>query len=241
MPNRDMVFGRNDRQPIAFSDKCKSKDDSATLSSGGSELAMGVLDNRVITFVQVAEQNRGRLLWVAQRMTFSRDIAEDIVQEALLKAFRGLQDFRGQSQMSTWLRAIVQNTAREYLRNQRGREILSLDFGRNGDEDATAHDFPDSRKSPEEYCERNEMEGILISEIDALSTFCKRAIQMCVLEELPHVAAAAALNTSVSSIKSRIFRGKRVLKRTVCLRIGRNEMPAPVSGESDSSGFEDRF
>ena len=68
-----------------------------------------------------SQERRAQLLWDVQRVTKSSEEAEDIVQEALLRAWRSLQQFRGDAQISTWLRAIVRNTAREWLRNRGSR------------------------------------------------------------------------------------------------------------------------
>ena len=220
MPGRSEEIRTDNRHQEVLEQENCSTTIMLTLNSRVSESSPSLGDCRVTTFVQAAEQNRGRLLWVAQRMTCSRDVAEDIVQEALLRAFRKLTEFRGESQMSTWLCAIVQNTAREYLRSRRGRQFLPLEMVRNGDEDSTLDDFPDPRSSPEEDCARIELEKILLTEVDALGPFSKRAIQLCMLDELPQVAAATALNVSISSIKSRVFRGKRILMHAVRSRIG---------------------
>jgi RNA polymerase sigma-70 factor (ECF subfamily) len=85
-------------------------------------------------FTRVAEQRRAQLLWLAQRITHDRDEAEDIVQEALFRAFKNLPQFRGESQIGTWLCVIVKNTGREWLRNQKGRVYLSMEQAHNPDE-----------------------------------------------------------------------------------------------------------
>lgn len=173
------------------------------------------------TFVEAAEQQRAQLLWLAQRMTSNRDEAEDIVQEALLKAFRNLAQFRGDAQMSTWLRAIVQNTARDWLRNRKGRVCLPLEQTHPADGTTLLFDFPHSAENPEEHCAREEREWLLRSEIEKLSSVSRRAIQLCLLEGLSHRAAASTLNISVITVKSRVFSGKQRLKRAVCMHIDR--------------------
>jgi RNA polymerase sigma-70 factor (ECF subfamily) len=200
-------------------------DMSSIMTVSGVELGPAVWECKLETFMRVAEQHRAHLLWYAQRITNNREEAEDILQEALLKAFRNLPRFRGESQMGTWLRVIVQNTAVEWLRKQRGRACLSLEYVRNWDDEPLILDFPDPGRNPEQCCERREMENILFSEIDELNSVCKRAIQMCALEELSHVEAANALGVNVFTIKSRIFHGNRMLKRAICLRTsGRDDL-----------------
>jgi RNA polymerase sigma-70 factor, ECF subfamily len=180
-----------------------------------------VREDKLGMFIKTAEQQRSQLLWLAQRITPFREEAEDIVQEALLKAFRNLAQFRGDAQMTTWLRAIVQNTARDWLRNQKGRVYLPLEQTNPADGSPLTFDFPHPGENPEQRCEREEMEWLVRSEIEKLSSVSRRAIQLCLLEELSHRAAANALNVSVITIKSRVFSGKQRLKRAVHMQIAR--------------------
>jgi RNA polymerase sigma factor (sigma-70 family) len=190
------------------------------LEPGEFEPGLPVADDRLVTFAQAAEKHRAQLLWLAQRITPLREEAEDIVQDALLKAFRSLAQFRGEAKMSTWLRAIVQNTARDWLRNQKGRVQLPLEQMNPADGTTMAFDFPHPAESPEERCERKELEWILRSELKKLNSVSRRAIQLCVLEEFSHRAAARTLNISVITVKSRVFSGKQRLKRAVRVQIG---------------------
>lgn len=174
-------------------------------------------------FVQMAERHRASLLRLARRLTNCREDAEDIVQLSLMKAFANLSQFRGDAQMGTWLHAIVKNTAREFLRSHKGRVLLPLESFSYGDENPIVYDVPDPGKNPEEYCEHRELEDALLTELAELDSVCKAAIQMCVFDELPQFVAASVLNVSVSTIKSRIFRGKSMLKRAVWQRAGKPE------------------
>lgn len=169
------------------------------------------------------EKRRAQLLWDAQRVTKSAEEAEDIVQESLLKAWRNLQQFRGESQIGTWLRAIVKNTAREWLRNRGSRVHLPLETQRNEDEDPTVLELIDPRVGPEEWCERREIEEILYSELGTLTYLSRRAIELCALEEQPLRDAARTLNVGVVAVKSRMFRGRRLLERGICQRTGGRE------------------
>lgn len=187
---------------------------------GGSEPAAPSTEDKLVRFTQAAEKHRAQLLWLAQRITPQREEAEDIVQEALLKAFRNLAQFRGDAQMSTWLRAIVQNTARDWLRNQKGRVQLPLEQARPGEGATVLLDFPHPAENPEELCERSELEWILRREIGKLHSVSRRALQLCVLEEFSHLAAARKLNISAITVKSRVFSGKQRLKRAVCMQLG---------------------
>ena len=170
-------------------------------------------------FEQAIIQNRPRLLWQAQRVVGRQEIAEEIVQESLFKAFRALPRFRGESRMRTWLYAIVRNAALEHLRNHREPFHVSLEDFFDG-EGFSAYDPPDARNNPEDHCEAAEMQTLLRDALDGLGPCCKGAFQMCILDENTQSEAAAALNISVAKIKSRVCRAKRIRSTKVRKRAG---------------------
>lgn len=190
--------------------------------------------DKLDTFVELARKHRTRLQWVAWRITKNHEEAEDIVQEALLRAFGALPRFRGDSRMETWLQSIVRNMALVHLRNRKGRVELPLEpVGENADTPALR--FPDPAESPEEYCERRERETILRSSMGQVTSMCKVALQLCILEELPYRAVANDLNISIGTLKSRVFHGKRMLRQAVQRRIDPDDH---INADLPVPGFE---
>lgn len=177
------------------------------------------LESRLQEFLETAERRRPQLLRMARRMTQSNEDAEDILQEAFMKGFKALARFRGESQMSSWLGAIVQNTAHEHLRSRRGRVFVSIEYMNKDDSEVVEINLPDPGKNPEEVWESKEMENLLRDEVNHLSVVCRRAIELCVLEERPQLEAANEINLSVATMKSRVFRGKRILARSLAKRL----------------------
>jgi len=172
-------------------------------------------DGIVAHFLQAASERRPQLLQVARRITNRNEDAEDVLQEAFLKAYRALPNFRGEAKMSTWLTAIVKNTAREHLRGQRGRVFLSIEYTTGNDNEVVAMDFPDPGHNPEESCERREMDELLHSEVSKLNRGCRQVIERCVLQEQSQLEAAEALQIRVATVKARVFRAKRMLNRAL--------------------------
>jgi RNA polymerase sigma-70 factor (ECF subfamily) len=187
-------------------------------STAAEDSALDTSDGRLAAFLEITQQRRAQLFRLAFRFANNREEAEDIVQEALLKAFMHLPEFRGESQMSTWLGVIVLNVGREWVRKRKGRVFLPLEYVGNNDGDPMVFDLPDPSRNPEQSYEHKEMNNILLSEIDDLDTVCKQTMRMCALDGLSHLEAANALGVNVLTIKSRIFRGKRMLKQRMCLR-----------------------
>ena len=188
-------------------------------------------EGRLEEFLETAERRRPQLLRMARRLTNSTEDAEDIVQEAFMKAYKALARFRGESQMSSWLGAIVQNTAHEHLRSRRHRVFVSIEYLSKQDNEVVEIDLPDPARNPEETCQSKEMEGILREEVGKLGMVCRRAIEVCVLDESPQLAAAQALNLSVATMKSRVFRGKRILGRTISRRLAARHRPMSMGAD----------
>jgi len=192
----------------------------SALSAMEVEMDAPMREGRLREFLETAERRRPQLLRMARRLSNTNEDAEDILQEAFLKAYKALAKFRGDSQMSSWLGAIVQNTAREHLRSRHNRVFVSIEYLSKEDNEVVEIDLPDPARNPEEDWQSKEMEIILHDEIGKLGKVCRRAIEMCVLDESPQLAAAQSLNLSVATMKSRVFRGKRILERTVSRRLG---------------------
>ena len=190
------------------------------LSAMEVETDVPTLESRLREFLETAERRRPQLLRMARRLTNSNEDAEDILQEAFMKAYKALAKFRGESQMSSWLGAIVQNTAHEHLRSRRNRVFVSIEYLSKQDNEVVEIDLPDPRDNPEENWQSREIENILHEEVSKLGLVCRRAIELCVLDERPQLVAAESLGLSLATMKSRVFRGKRILGRAVSRRLG---------------------
>ncbi len=191
-----------------------SGDSESPVVASCSRSCSDVDEARLAQFVDAAERHRPQLLWIATRITNRREEAEDIVQQALLKAYVNLSKFRGESQVTTWLRAIVQNTAREYVRNQRGKFFVPLESALP---DGTCDDLdlPDPSLNPEERYEDCERREIVSGAIDRMDPGNRRVLEMCLFEELPYIQVAMYLKVSLSTVKSRMFRNKRFLREEI--------------------------
>lgn len=194
----------------------------ASITRGGTD--SGFYDEahaqeKLCSFLAAAEKHRARLLWLAKRITNSHEEAEDVVQHSMLKAFVNLSKFRGDSQMSTWLGAIVQNTAREHMRSQRGKIMLPLEYAPDEEGESAAHDVPDPSETPEETLAFKERQEMVRSAMDSLTESHRIALQLCVMEDVPYLHAAQRMDVSLSSMKSRVFRGKQLLKMAVSRRL----------------------
>src|SRR5258707_2342561 len=143
--------------------------------------------------------------------------AEDAVQDALLSAYKHLDQFKGQSQMSTWLTAIVINCARMHLRRRPRQTHLSLDerFGEE-QEYSLAERLAHRGPSPEDDCRNSELNRRLTQFTEQLSPPLRKAFQLRELDGLSTSEAAQILGVPDGTVKARVSRARAKLRRLMC-------------------------
>ena len=162
-----------------------------------------VFDRRVASFKRIA-----------LRVLGNAEDAEDAVQDAFLSAYKHLDQFKGQAQMSTWLTTIVVNNARMKLR-QRSRQLhLSLDAeDRNKNRHPFSDALSDCRPSPEEVCQRLEVWERLAQFLTSLSPVLRTTFQLREMDGLSIREAAQVLGVPEGTVKARLARARIKLKQ----------------------------
>jgi RNA polymerase sigma-70 factor (ECF subfamily) len=140
--------------------------------------------------------------------------AEDVVQEALLAAHKHIGQFRGQSQMSTWLMTIVHNCALMQLRKRPRHIHLSLDDQTGGEEQYFVWEtLADTSPSPEEECRSLELRARLQKLTLRLSPALRRTFQLRVVDGLSIFETAQVLGVPHGTVKAQLARARRKLAR----------------------------
>lgn len=147
-----------------------------------------------------------RALGLAVRLSETREDAEEVAQEAFLRAFRNARELRAETVetgFGPWLFAIVRNLASERRRQLR-LPTLSLSG-------CDAEHIPDLQQIEEET-ERRAERAALLNALDALPEEWRAVLTLCDLEDVPHAEAAQALGRSVAATKSLLYRARRALR-----------------------------
>ena len=139
--------------------------------------------------------------------------AEDVAQEAFLKAFRNLGKFRGESKFSTWLISITLNEARGRLRSRKNVKLESLDEPREGQGTVTPALLRDWREIPSEALERQEIRHMLQQAITDLPLIYREVFLLRDVEDLSVNQSAEALGISIASVKVRLHRARMMLQK----------------------------
>jgi RNA polymerase sigma-70 factor, ECF subfamily len=140
--------------------------------------------------------------------------AEDVAQEAFLKAFHHLATFRSEAKFSTWLVGIALNEARNRLRHEGSMRMESIDETTEKDD---GHISPailrDWREVPSEALERKEVRELLQKAITSLPDIYREVFLLRDVEELNNVETAAALSITVGNVKVRLHRARLMLQK----------------------------
>jgi RNA polymerase sigma-70 factor (ECF subfamily) len=139
--------------------------------------------------------------------------AEDAVQDALLSAYRHLDQFKATAKMTTWLTTIVTNSALAQLRRKSHHPHVSLNEQWNEEQEYFLSDtLADARPNPEDECTSSESHDYLMQFLSELSPSLQQAIRLCYLDGLTLSEAAQILQVPVSTMKARLWRARGQLK-----------------------------
>lgn len=193
-------------------------------------LAEAATDGDEGAFEQLVRRHTPALYAAALRTTGSPQTAQDIVQEAWLSVWLHLPGFRGQSQVRTWLVRITTTKALNALR--RPPPAVPIE---TAPEPLSA--------STEQDVEQRERAAAVRSAVAALPTRQREAVVLRDLEGLSYEQVSAALNCSVGSVKSALFRGRHALARALATyrpgdELAEQQQPVPASPAAREAGTQ---
>ena len=149
---------------------------------------------------------------IAQHITQNREDAEDVVQDAFLKAYSNLAQFQGQSKFYTWLVRIAVNEALMKLRKRRPERMVSLDEDVKTEEDSVPREVADWSPNPEQQYNQAELKEILSKTIQGLPPSFRTVFVLRDVEGLSTEETADALELSIPAVKSRLLRARLQLR-----------------------------
>jgi len=139
--------------------------------------------------------------------------AEEVAQEAVLKAYRNLANFRGDAKFSTWLITIALNEARGRLRHARVIEFDSIDEPLEEGGDVTPAVISDWREVPHEALERKEIRELLSRAVESLPETYREVFVLRDVEEMNIAETAAALGINEQLVKTRLMRARLMMQK----------------------------
>ncbi len=180
----------------------------------GEELALvrAAKSGDISAFEQLVKRYDRNIFRLAQHITQNREDAEDVVQEAFLKAYTHLNGFQEQSKFYTWLVRIAVNESLMKLRRRRADKTVSLDQEIETEENSMPREVTDWRPNPEQVYKQAEMNQILAKTIGGLPGGFRAVFVLRDVEGLSTEETAEALQLSVPAVKSRLLRARLQLR-----------------------------
>lgn len=165
-----------------------------------------------MAFEQLMQIHENKMYAVSLRMCGNREDALDCTQEAMIRVYRALDSFKGQSSFATWVYRITMNTCLDELRRRKVRPSSSLDALLD-----TGWSPTDGEETPEEYTISQEQKRMLERAIADLPEDMRAAVVLRDIQGYSYDEIAQILEANVGTIKSRISRGRERL-RAILLR-----------------------
>ncbi len=156
-----------------------------------------------------------KIYTLAYRMTGNYHDANDLAQEAFLRAFQAIKGFRGDSSFSTWLCRIAANVCRDELKKRYRTPVDYLDEEISFGEQEVKKQVPVDEPGPAELYEKHELQRELQALIDTLTPEYRVAIILRDIQGLSYEEIAEQLECSLGTVKSRISRARSFLKEKI--------------------------
>ena len=167
-------------------------------------------DRRAFDLLVVKYQHR--ILALVGRFIADHAEAQDVTQEAFIKAYRALPSFRGDSQFYTWMYRIAVNTAKNHLIS-RGRKTptqdIDLDDAAFFADEANMKDVD----TPDGLLQRDQLREVVFAAIEELPEELRRAVTLRELEGMSYEEIAEAMNCPIGTVRSRIFRAREAIEK----------------------------
>lgn len=164
-------------------------------------------------FKIIFDENKKKVINACYRLVYDKDAAEDLTQEVFVKVFTSINQFKGNSKLSTWIYRIAITKSLDYLRAQKRKKRFSfIRTDTYGEEFQLEIKTPESQ-SPAQIAELKERSKLLKEALDTLAENQRVAISLSKYEGMSTKEIAEILETTIPAVESLIHRAKRNLEK----------------------------
>jgi len=208
----------SDSVPIEVSPPAETAPESAAapvidpIVSEELELVARARQGDTAAFSTLLRRYEGKIFRLAMNITQNREDAEDVLQEAFLKAYEHLDQFQGNSKFYTWIVRIAVNQALMKLRKRKSDRAVSLDEQIDTGEDTVVREIATWDPDPEQRYSQEELHTILTSAVESLDPIYKTVFTLRDVDGLSMEETAEALELTVPAVKSRLLRARLQLR-----------------------------
>jgi len=194
-------------------------------------LVVRVRAGDVSAFDELVRKYDRQIFRIALHITQNREDAEDVMQDAFLKAYEKLDQFQGNSKFYTWLVRIAVNESLMRLRKRRTGKMVSIDEDIETDEGTVPRDLADWAPDPEQNYTQAELRRILEKTIKGLPPGFRVVFELRDVQGLSTEDTAEALGLSVPAVKSRLLRARLQLRERLSRYFHRKKSSSKIGVE----------
>lgn len=200
---------------------CYSREEVSSPVTSTTSIPAGFDESALVAQAKAGDQNafaelvnhyERKIYRLAKNITRNDEDAEDVLQEAFLKAYSHLDNFKGDSKFYTWIVRIAVNEALMRLRKRKTDRSVPLDEPMEVGEETVNREIAVWEDNPEQRYSREEWRQILDEAIDSLKPDFRTVFVLRDIEELSTEETAEALGISVPAVKSRLLRARLTLR-----------------------------
>jgi len=180
----------------------------------------------IAAYDELVRKYERQIFRIAQHITQNREDAEDVMQDAFVKAFEKLDQFQGNSKFYTWLVRIAVNESLMRLRKRRTGKMVSMDDEILTEEGSVPRDFADWAPDPEQNYNQAELADILRKTIQGLPPGFRVVFVLRDVDGLSTEETAQTLGLSIPAVKSRLLRARLQLRERLSRYFKRKPAPA---------------
>ncbi|MCD8492842.1 MAG: sigma-70 family RNA polymerase sigma factor [Geovibrio sp.] len=166
-----------------------------------------VIDGDAASYELLIRKYQSKLFSTVLHMVKNRELAEDIVQESFLRAFRKLDTLNNRSQFYPWIKRIALNMALNHFEKE--KRVLDVE---TEDDESSFFENISSGESPEELTLKEEMKRYVRMFVDSLPDRLRVVIILREVEDMSYEEIAEMLNIPLGTVRSRLFNARNIIK-----------------------------
>lgn len=173
------------------------------------ELVRHALEGRTDARDQLVRRWAARVLAHCHAQVRCRQTAEDLAQESLLRAFRGLRTLAEPEKFGAWLRGIAQRVCLDWHKSPKSRQVNFASLGGDQNPDVM---LIEPHAGPEQAADREEQQRRLISAVEQLPEECREVIMLYYYQDVTYRDLAQQLGTSAATVNARLSKARALLR-----------------------------
>jgi RNA polymerase sigma-70 factor (ECF subfamily) len=169
-------------------------------------------------FETLIEFHQKQVYNIAFRYFKNAHDAQEISQEAFLKAFKSIQTFHQESSFTTWLYRITINTCLDELRKRKNKQTLSLNYETKSESDSYQIELPSKSDTPDQVFEKKDLRKTIYDAIDSLKEDQRNVIILKDIQGFQYEEISKILNIPIGTVRSRINRARQNLQQILRIK-----------------------